>query len=327
MASSATPALRTSARIPRSLSGNLGTGHRLVVGSALALVPIIVRSVMARADGDIDTTATRTDHLVRQQRIVLRPQTAVDPRRTERFPAARTVSLQTAGKAVRHQIRPLTASAQARWGGLLGDRQADVAELVTVVGAATNMVRSRTGSLRRAVRVLQGQSEGRWDQRTRLTTRDDVGDTPRALDTALGGAGKGDGGATHQVDSHEATKVTEVVVQFPDRQTPAVLALVGGSGTRGAGAHGARAADLRTGTAASSLTAGPVAATGYAAARSRAHGPTTALWHAVELHRPVGAVDGACELTVCGSLVRLDTGQRWPVADRGVCPACATLAR
>jgi hypothetical protein len=64
----------------------------------------------------------------------------------------------------------------------------------------------------------------------------------------------------------------------------------------------------------------------YAAARSRAHGPTTALWHAVELHRPPAEVDGACELTVCGSLARIAVGEQWPVQARDVCPACATLA-
>ena len=64
----------------------------------------------------------------------------------------------------------------------------------------------------------------------------------------------------------------------------------------------------------------------YVAARSRAKGPTAELWHAVEVHRPLGEVDGACELTVCGSLARLSTEQQWPVAARDVCPACATLA-
>ena len=65
----------------------------------------------------------------------------------------------------------------------------------------------------------------------------------------------------------------------------------------------------------------------YAAARSRAHGPTTALWHAVELHRPAPEVDGACELTLCGSLARIMTDVAWPTAARDVCPACVTLAR
>jgi hypothetical protein len=68
-------------------------------------------------------------------------------------------------------------------------------------------------------------------------------------------------------------------------------------------------------------------ATGYAAARSRAHGPTAALWHAVEVHRPVVEVDGACELTVCGSLARIVPDVTWPPAARDVCPACVTLAR
>jgi hypothetical protein len=65
----------------------------------------------------------------------------------------------------------------------------------------------------------------------------------------------------------------------------------------------------------------------YAAARSRAHGPTAALWHAVELYRPPAEVDGACELTVCGSLALVSTEQQWPIAVRDVCPDCATLAR
>ena len=75
----------------------------------------------------------------------------------------------------------------------------------------------------------------------------------------------------------------------------------------------------------SALTAAPT--TVYAAARSRATGPTTALWHAVELHRSAGEIDGACELTVCGSLARVITEEQWPTAARDVCPVCATLAR
>lgn len=65
----------------------------------------------------------------------------------------------------------------------------------------------------------------------------------------------------------------------------------------------------------------------HAAARSRAHGPTNALWHAVEVHRPAGEVDGACELTACGSLARVVPDAAWPVAARDVCPSCVTLAR
>jgi hypothetical protein len=70
-----------------------------------------------------------------------------------------------------------------------------------------------------------------------------------------------------------------------------------------------------------------VQSTVYAPARSRAHGPTAALWHAVELHRPVGEVDDACELTVCGALARVSAAEPWPVATRDVCPVCITLAR
>ena len=67
--------------------------------------------------------------------------------------------------------------------------------------------------------------------------------------------------------------------------------------------------------------------TGYAAARSRAHGPTAALWHAVEVHRPGVEVDGACELTLCGSLARIVPDAPWPAPARDVCPACVVLAR
>ncbi len=68
-----------------------------------------------------------------------------------------------------------------------------------------------------------------------------------------------------------------------------------------------------------------VAAPVLAIARSRAHGPTAALWHAVELHRPAAEVDGACELTVCGSLARVEVGQAWPIPARDVCPSCVVL--
>jgi hypothetical protein len=71
----------------------------------------------------------------------------------------------------------------------------------------------------------------------------------------------------------------------------------------------------------------PMQTTVFAAARSRAHGPTAALWHAVEVHRLPGEVDGACELTVCGSLARVMTDEQWPLPARDVCPVCATLTR
>ncbi|TFV46008.1 hypothetical protein [Blastococcus sp. TF02A-35] len=65
----------------------------------------------------------------------------------------------------------------------------------------------------------------------------------------------------------------------------------------------------------------------HAAARSRAHGLTAAMWHAVELHRPVAEIDGACELTVCGELARVVPEERWPLRATDVCPACTVLAR
>ena len=72
---------------------------------------------------------------------------------------------------------------------------------------------------------------------------------------------------------------------------------------------------------------GAASTSAYAAARSRATGPTTALWHAVEVHRPADEVDGACELTVCGVLARIAPGEPWPPAARDLCPACCALAR
>lgn len=65
----------------------------------------------------------------------------------------------------------------------------------------------------------------------------------------------------------------------------------------------------------------------FAAARSRAHGPTTALWHAVEVHRAPVDLDGACELTVCGTLARVSTDEHWPVRTLDTCPACTVQAR
>jgi hypothetical protein len=68
------------------------------------------------------------------------------------------------------------------------------------------------------------------------------------------------------------------------------------------------------------------ATTTYAAARSRAHGPTAALWHAVELHRPAAEVDGACELTLCGTLARVALDEEWPTSSRDVCVPCVVLS-
>ena len=71
----------------------------------------------------------------------------------------------------------------------------------------------------------------------------------------------------------------------------------------------------------------PVQTMVLVAARSRAHGPTAELWHAVEVHRLLSEVDGACELTVCGALARVMTDAEWPELARDVCPVCATLTR
>ncbi len=77
------------------------------------------------------------------------------------------------------------------------------------------------------------------------------------------------------------------------------------------------------------LDSAPAAAppVAYLAARSRAHGPTAPLWHAVQLNRPFAGILGACELSLCGSLVRIMAYVPWPTAVRDVCPACITLAR
>ena len=75
------------------------------------------------------------------------------------------------------------------------------------------------------------------------------------------------------------------------------------------------------------MTAQTLTATAFVAARSRAHGPTVALWHAVELHRSECELDGACELTVCGALARVTTDEHWPVVARDVCSACTVLTR
>ncbi|MEU2347720.1 hypothetical protein [Modestobacter sp. NPDC049651] len=63
------------------------------------------------------------------------------------------------------------------------------------------------------------------------------------------------------------------------------------------------------------------------AARSRPHGGVPAQWHAVEVHRSLAEMDGACELTVCGTLARVATEQDWPAEGDHVCPACLAATR
>jgi hypothetical protein len=78
---------------------------------------------------------------------------------------------------------------------------------------------------------------------------------------------------------------------------------------------------------ATTLPVPPLTTTTFVAARSRAHGPTAALWHAVEVHRVATDLDGACELTVCGELARVTTERRWPATGTDVCPSCTAQAR
>ncbi len=78
-------------------------------------------------------------------------------------------------------------------------------------------------------------------------------------------------------------------------------------------------------TAFAATTPTAFAATGRVAARSRAHGPTAALWHAVDVHRPAAEIDGACELTLCGTLARIVLDEPWPSSARDVCRSCTTL--
>jgi hypothetical protein len=80
-------------------------------------------------------------------------------------------------------------------------------------------------------------------------------------------------------------------------------------------------------TAATALRETPVDTAIVAAARSRAHGPTAALWHAVEVHRDPAEFDGACELTVCGVLAQVTAERSWPVAGADVCPVCRAQSR
>src|SRR3954447_16395482 len=90
---------------------------------------------------------------------------------------------------------------------------------------------------------------------------------------------------------------------------------VGGRGPPEPVTPPAGAADLLVMTAVQTLIP-----TTFVAARGRAHGPTVALWHAVELHRPEAELDGACELIVCGSLAPVATEAPWARAARGRLP-------
>jgi hypothetical protein len=226
-----------------------------------------------------------------------------------------------------------------------------VAGLIGLLGAsgeAASIVHSVTGPVRRAMRVLQASQKGRRSHRLRPTTPHELRHVSRAVDTAGYGAIAPDmTAAGHVVAGTVAVVGTTgpVDVSVVEEAHPvAVDATIGSARSGGADTGVAviapRGAEPAEGaakaaeavTAASTPAASSVATTRYAAttryvaARSRALGPTTVLWHAVKLDRPAGAIGGACETTVCGSLVRVSTEQRWPVPARDVCPACSTLA-
>ncbi|WP_448614917.1 HAMP domain-containing protein [Modestobacter sp. URMC 112] len=206
-------------------------------------------------------------------------------------------------RPLRAEVRPLgvpragsatatrTMSSTLVLAGLIG--------LLGVCGAAASIVHTVTGPVRRAVRVLQAPEKGRPGRRFRPTTLRELQDMSRAVDTA----------------GHDPFSAARAIGADARSLSPASEGPTATSGPPSSGA-----VELPT------PAAGSVTTTRYAAARSRAFGPTTALWHAVELDRLAGASRGACETTVCGSLVRMSTEQSWPVPARDVCPACSTLA-
>jgi hypothetical protein len=220
--------------------------------------------------------------------------------------------LQEESTAVRDQVGSPASPLQAEEGRVLGVRRAGSAAathtisstlvvaglmvLLGVFGTAVSIVHGITGPVRRAVRVQQ--APGSRGLRLRPATLHELHES---------------------VADIGARTVIATVVQQAQRVAldATIESARSGGADRGSPAITPRGEE----PAASS-----VATTRYAAARSRALGPTTALWHAVELDRLVGAVGVACETTVCGSLVRVSTDQRWPVPARDVCPACSTLA-
>ena len=279
------------------------TGQRcfLVIGQGDDVAAFI--TARKAVTDDVDTTSTLTDDAPLQQ---------------QRRQASPTVLSQRESTAVRDHIASLDSPLQAEERRLLGARRAGSAAatqtmsstlvvagligLIVVCGAAASLVHSVTGPVRRAVRVLHAPEKGSRGLHLRPTTLHELHNLSRAAETA------GDDllGAVREIGA-DARSLS--------------MASEGPIATSGPPSSGAEA-----GAAASAPGASAVATTRYAAARSRALGPTTALWHAVELDRLVGAIGGVCETTVCGSLVRVSTEQRWPVPARDVCPACSTLA-
>jgi hypothetical protein len=307
MALSATPALRTRVPAPPSMFSDRRTGTKLVTAFVLARMSILVLSGKA----SMNVTCPSPDHdrvghrcrVDRRLDVVIgaarpdvpqvdRPQEAAGspavpvPAQEGRQPAVRR-----AGSAPTMQATSPTLVVA----GLIG--------LLGVVGAATLLVDSITAPVRRAVRVLHAPAEGSLDHR--------VVETPSAtallarVETAAVVPCRPEPAATTSV-------LPEIgrVVQEAQRAFDA--------------ANASRSAGAATVPAPPAMTS--AATMRYAAARGRALGPTTAQWHAVDVDRLLGAVAGACETTVCGSLVRMSTEQAWPVAARDVCPVCATVA-
>ena len=250
------------------------------------------------------------------------------------------------GDAPLHQQRTpsLDAFLQAEEGRLRGVRRAGSAAatqtmsstlvvagligLLGVCGAAASVVHTVTGPVRRAVRVLQAPERGRPGHRLRPTTLRELQDMSRAVDTA--GHDPFSAARAIGADARSLSPASEgpTATSGPPSSSAEELATPAGVSSTDAEQEPAEDATKAAAAvaAASPPAAGSGATTRYAAARSRALGPTTALWHAVELDRLAGAIGGACETTVCGSLVRMSTEQSWPVPARDVCPACSTLA-
>jgi hypothetical protein len=258
---------------------------------------------------------------------------------------AQTVLPQEENRAVTDQIGSLIMPLLAEEESLRGVRRAGSVSamqttsttlvvagligLLGVAGAAALIVHSVTGPVRRAVGALQAPVEGRLNQRLRLTTPDELPDVSRAPDTA---GRRGESSVeTGSVVAVIASVVQQAQLLALDATIERARASSVGAGSA-AIAKGAEELAQEAAKAAEAMTATstPVGSTvgtiRYAAARGRALGPTTALWHAVQLDRLVGAIEGACETTVCGSLVRMSTELGWPAAARDVCPTCATLA-
>jgi len=306
--------------------------HRCTAGRRL--------EVVLAGSSHLDTASMWSAHDAVQQQEHTPVQDVVALRRVPDLQASET-ALPGSASAMQASSATLVVA------GLIG--------LLGVAGAAGLLVHSITGPVRRAVRVLHAPAERRPDQRLRLTPRYELPDMSRAPATGGGGLLDAvretgtDRSPKSVVASAGAEQVRSVPAIAPDvAETRSVLpeiarvvrearlahdatieaARAGGADTGSALiAKGAEGLPRKAGEVMISTPAPRSVGTArYTAARGRALGPTTALWHAVQLDRLVGEIEGACETTVCGSLVRLTTEQAWPATTRDVCPACAALA-